>query len=96
MEGDAMPGFDWDAGNLGEIAKHGVTREEAEEAATDPRAVFYGTDVRHGEWRVELIGATRAGRIVTVVVTPRGDRTRVVSAFPARPRYARIYQQQED
>ena len=83
--------FDWDAGNREHIAEHGITTAAAEQAVTDPRRITVGTETREGEERTSIIGATRAGRILLVVVTPRGGRTRVVTAYPARPRHQRFY-----
>jgi uncharacterized DUF497 family protein len=49
-----------------------------------------------GERRFALLGATEAGRVLFVVYTWRGDRRRVVTAFPARPAHQRIYEQRQE
>ena len=85
------PRFDWDTSNLDHIAAHGVTPEEAESAVNDPRVLFAGIDTGEGEWRIELVGRAHSGRIIVVVVTPGGERTRVVTAYAARSRRLREY-----
>jgi uncharacterized DUF497 family protein len=72
--------FDWDGANADHIARHGVTKEEAEEAVTeDP--IDLGYDLEAGEERYQQLGMTRRGRILFVVTTWRGIRLRVVTAF---------------
>jgi len=77
-----MFGFDWDAANLGHIAAHSVSPEEAEEALSGPTYEIGLYEVK-GEERVEEVGATKAGRILKVVTTLRGRLIRVVTAFDA-------------
>ena len=77
-----MFGFDWDDANLGHIALHSVTREEAEEVLNGFafEVDFYTVD---GEERVEELGMTRAGRILKIVTTVRSGLVRVVTAYDA-------------
>jgi uncharacterized protein len=74
--------FDWDEANVAHIAKHGVTLEEAEEAIMiapiDLESQYY-----EGEERFLLVGITSAARVLVVAITWRGDRVRVVTAYPA-------------
>ncbi|MEF2279897.1 BrnT family toxin [Deinococcus sp. YIM 134068] len=66
--------FDWDDANEGHIARHGIDPEEAEEAATDPRRVAAPAyRVQGGERRQAVTGKTDGGRLLTVVLTRRGD-----------------------
>lgn len=76
--------FDWDTANILHIAEHDVTPEEAEEAILgEPLDV--GFDVVNGEERWPYLGGTNEGRILRVVVTMRGERIRVLTAFePSR------------
>lgn len=79
-----MTDFQWDDANIEHIALHGITPEEAEEAATDPRRV--PTDAytaANGERRRGLIGKTQDGRILTVIYTSRGGAFRVITAWDA-------------
>jgi len=73
--------FDWDNANIGHIAKHDVTTEEAEEVlGSDPleRDPEVSED---GEERWSYLGETARGRLLYVVVTLRGEKVRVVTAF---------------
>jgi uncharacterized DUF497 family protein len=76
--------FDWDSANIGHIAEHDVTSEEAEEVLLgEPLDV--GFDVVNGEERWSYLGETNEGRILRVVITMRGERIRVLTAFePSR------------
>ncbi|HXR39972.1 MAG TPA: BrnT family toxin [Terracidiphilus sp.] len=76
--------FDWDESNVGHITEHDVTPDEAEETVLgDPLDV--GFDVVNGEERWSYLGETNEGRILCVVITTRGERIRVLTAFePSR------------
>ena len=83
--------FEWDEGNRSEIAARGLLSSECEEAMMDRRRVPREADSGCGEWRAGVIGRSRAGRLLVVVYTMRGDRFRVVTAWPATGRDARAY-----
>ena len=74
--------FEWDeekaAANL---AKHGVSFEEARTVFDDPLYVdFYDPDHSSGEHRYIIIGESRHERLLLVSYTERGDVTRLISA----------------
>ena len=83
--------FDWDRGNAGHIARHGVEPEEAEEALLDPRRIGLPAYSAPGERRFAALGATQTGRVLFVVFTRRGRTIRVISARDATPRERRRY-----
>jgi uncharacterized DUF497 family protein len=84
MYNDEGDGFDWDDANLGHIARHGVSRDEAEQVVlNDP--VDGGQQMQDGEERFLQIGVTDTLRVLVVVTTWRGDLVRVVTAYPAPP-----------
>ncbi len=63
--------FDWDDGNTAHLARHGVTREEAEEVIAN-QPYFLSVELRDGELRRREVGETRSGRILIVIsVAPR-------------------------
>jgi uncharacterized DUF497 family protein len=69
----------WTPYNLAHIARHGVGQNEAEDVADAPSLIerSYGG-------RYLMIGATRLGRMVTVVVEPEGASVYlVITARPA-------------
>jgi uncharacterized DUF497 family protein len=83
--------FEWDDGNLPKIAFHRIERDEVEDAFTDPDRVARDASNTPIERRRALIGATEAGRLLTVIYTMRGSRYRVITAYDASERDARRY-----
>ena len=71
---------EWDRNNLRKIRADGIKREEAEEALLNDPIPIYEQDVE-GERRFVYYGETNAGRFLAVIVTGRGDRIRVVTAY---------------
>lgn len=75
--------FEWDENKAkSNVVKHGVTFEEGAEAFFDP---FH----REGDASVDeeqsdfIIGYSLSQRLLLVVYTQRGERTRIISARPA-------------
>lgn len=85
--------FDWDAANIGYIARHGVTPREAEEAMRDFRRLRAPAYDFEGEVRAGILGMTDGGRILVVVFTRRRGAIRVVTARPAGRREQRRYRE---
>lgn len=82
--------FDWNNGNLTHIAKHRITRAEAEQVIlNEPIDLQFRKE--NGEERIVQVGETNAGRILVVVTTMRGHLIRVVTAFPAKKRLRSVY-----
>jgi uncharacterized DUF497 family protein len=74
------------------LAKHGVSFEEATTAVVDPRAVFLSEDAS-GEQRFIAIGMSELTRILFVVHVDRGQRDRIISARVATDLEEAIYAQ---
>lgn len=73
------------------LRKHKVSFAQAEEALNDPFSITIDdADVR-GEQRFSTLGADEAGGILVVIHTPRGDRTRLISARKASKGEAEQY-----
>lgn len=85
-------GFEWDAANLDHIAKHNVTREEAEQVVLgNPLDTeLQMADGSDGEERLLQLGETAKGRILQLLTTWRGGRARVISAWDA-PKQLKSY-----
>lgn len=86
-------GFEWDEQNEGHIARHDVDTYEAEEAATDPNAIFRrsGED-RFGNPRYMCVGKTEDGCILFLVVDLKEERRwRIGSARDTVPRERKEY-----
>lgn len=73
------------------LRKHKVSFTQAEEALNDPMAVTIKDDDSMGEQRFVTLGADANARILVVIHTPRGDRTRLISARKASKGEAEQY-----
>ncbi|GJI91476.1 BrnT family toxin [Duganella hordei] len=73
------------------LRKHKVSFAQAEEALNDPMAVTIKDDDSMGEQRFVTLGADANARILVVIHTPRGDRTRLISARKASKGEAEQY-----
>jgi uncharacterized DUF497 family protein len=80
---DGNPKFEWDAANIGHVARHDITPSEAEEAVLNRIAVL-ATVLSGGEERMVCAGRTASGRVLKVVYTLRRGRIRVVTAHEER------------
>ena len=69
----------WDAWNVAHIARHHVIPEEVEEVCHDEPIT---SETYKG--RIRVVGLTRSGRILTVIVAPTTD-TGVYYPITARP-----------
>jgi uncharacterized DUF497 family protein len=72
-------------------AKHGVSFEEAASCLLDPMALAREDDDAMDEPRWVLLGMSRAGRLLTVVYTLRGETPRLISARKATLKEAQNY-----
>jgi len=82
--------FDWDAANLGHIARHGFTPTEVEQVLAN-HPMIVGTQYHAEEERFLCFGRTNAGRFLTVLYTERGERIRVVTAYRMTRAQQRMY-----
>jgi len=87
--------FEWDPGKAAEnLAKHGVSFEEASTAFRDPLSAT-GPDPDHsvGEERFVTFGVSTSGRLLIVAHTEYGDTIRIISARPVKPGERKIYEE---
>jgi len=85
--------FGWDDANILHLAEHDVVPEEAEEVILgDPLDI--GFEVVDGKERSSHVGETNVGRILRVVITFRGERMRVVTAFEPDRQWKIFYLEQ--
>lgn len=85
--------FEWDDEKAqSNLVKHGVTFEEAVEAFFDP---FYQTGDASvdDEQRDFVLGYSTALRLLLVIYTERGERTRIISARPATRHERKLYEE---
>jgi uncharacterized DUF497 family protein len=86
-----LAAFDWDRYNTGHIAEHNVTPAEAEQVILgDPLDFGFDAD-SSGEERWTYLGETSWQRLLMVVITIRGDKLRVVTAFEPDRRDKLLY-----
>jgi len=85
--------FEWDSGKAQiNVTKHDITFEEATEAFFDP---FYQTgdaSVDDDERRDFILGYSLSVRLLLVVHTERGERTRIISARLATRDERKLYE----
>ena len=84
--------FEWhDEKARSNVRDHGVTFEDASLAFDDPDSIDeIDISMDYGEERWKLIGMS-AGRLLVVIHTPRGERTRIISARGAEKHERRDY-----
>ena len=82
--------FDWDADNLRHLKRHRVSPQEFEDLMHgDPLYLEY--EAENDEERYKVPGATRAGRVLIAVWTPREGKVRAVTAYRAGRIYQELY-----
>mgnify|MGYP001266208881 CR=1 FL=1 len=87
--------FEWDETKArSNLAKHGVSFEEAASVFGDPLALtFSDPDHSLGEKRWLTFGVSRSGRLLVVAHTERGRAIRIISARKATRHERGIYEQ---
>jgi uncharacterized DUF497 family protein len=88
--------FEWDPEKAGfNLARHGVSFEEAMGAFRDPLSItILDPDHSEDEDRFVLTGRSSKGRLLVVVHTDRGSAIRIISARRATRREQRTYEQE--
>jgi uncharacterized DUF497 family protein len=82
--------FDWDAANIRHLKRHRVTPAEFDELINgEPMELEYQT--RTGEERYKALGATKAGRVLVGIWTPRAGKVRAITAYAASRVYRDFY-----
>lgn len=86
--------FEWDAAkDAANIAKHGVSFDQARRIFDGPVLTVRDERQDYGEVRDISIGMADAAATLTVVHTMRGGKTRIISARPASQRERRRYEE---
>ena len=81
----------WDAFNVPHIARHAVTPEEVEQVCHGDHLVREGYN-----HRLMLVGPTDVGRVLAIILAPRGDDVYYpVTAYSASRRLQRIYEEEK-
>ena len=90
--------FEWDQNKAAHnLAKHGVSFEEAATLFGDPLAItFFDPDHSNDEDRFLTFGYASNGVLLVVSHTDRGDATRIISARRATRRERKIYESESE
>jgi hypothetical protein len=90
--------FAWDLKKAeSNLAKHGLSFEEASTAFSDPLSRTKPDPLHSDEEdRLILLGITSAGRLVVVAHADRGETVRLISARLATPAERRRYEQTDE
>jgi len=72
--------FDWDQNNVKKIRAHRIRMEEVEQALAREPILIYEQDAG-GEARYVYYGETEGNRLLAIVLTERGDKIRVITAY---------------
>jgi hypothetical protein len=84
--------YEWDeAKNRKNLAKHGLSFEDAEQVFSGPCVTFEDDCFDYGEERLITLGLL-AGRLVVVAPAPRDEGTRIISMRKGNRREQKIYQ----
>ena len=74
--------FDWDKHNEQHLAKHGISRSDAEDVLGGSH-ILVEYQMEGNEHRWVAVGATRTGRIINIVFTQRGVTIRPITGWVA-------------
>ncbi len=77
-----QPQFDWDEHNERHLARHGISRLDAEDILAGDQ-ILTEYQVEGGEQRWIAVGATRTGRILSIVFAIRYDTLRPITGWAA-------------
>jgi hypothetical protein len=84
--------YEWDeAKNRKNLAKHGLSFEDAEQVFSAPCVTFEDDRFDYGEERLITLGLL-AGRLVVIAHAPRDEATRIISMRKGNRREQKIYQ----
>ncbi|MFZ0803533.1 MAG: BrnT family toxin [Terriglobales bacterium] len=88
-----LPEFDWDEHNEQHLAKHGISRRDAEDVLVGDHILLeYQTEGNEQRW--VAVGATRVGRILNIVFAIRGEVVRPITGWVADKETADLYVQE--
>jgi uncharacterized DUF497 family protein len=82
--------FEWDKHNERHLARHDISRTDAEDVLSGDHFLFEDQLVGD-EQRWMAVGATRTGRILSIVFTVRGEAIRPIMGWMADKSTADLY-----
>lgn len=85
--------FDWDDQNEKHLAKHGISRLDAE-GVLNGNHILVEYQVEGNEQRWVAVGATHTGRILNIVFAIRGEAVRPITGWAADKETVALYLEQ--
>lgn len=85
--------FDWNHQNEAHLAKHGISRADAEDVLIGDH-ILLEYQMEEDEQRWLAVGATRAGRILNIVFAVRSEAIRPITGWAADKETAALYLKQ--
>lgn len=85
--------FDWDDQNMRHLAKHSISRLDAEDVLTGNH-ILLEYEVEGNEQRWIAVGATRTGRILNIVFAVRREAIRPITGWTADKETVALYLEQ--
>ena len=85
--------FDWDEHNEKHLAKHRISRFDAEDVLSGNH-ILLEYQMEKNEQRWVAVGTTRSGRILNIVFAVRGDAVRPITGWAADKETADLYLEQ--
>ncbi len=82
--------FDWDEHNATHLSRHGISRSDAEDVLSGSH-ILLEYQMEGNEQRWIAVGATRAGRILSIVFAVRGDAVRPITRWVSDKETAELY-----
>lgn len=86
--------FDWDEHNERHLAKHKISRLDAEDVLSGDHLLLE-YQVQGGERRWIAVGTTRAGRILNIVFSVRGEIMRPITGWAADKETIKLFLKQK-
>jgi uncharacterized DUF497 family protein len=85
--------YEWDeVKNRKNLAKHGLSFEDAEQVFSGPCVTFEDDRFAYGEERLITVGLL-AGRLAVIAHSPRDEGTRIISMRKGNRREQKIYKE---
>jgi len=82
--------FDWDEQNKRHLAKHGISRSDAEDVLSGSH-ILLEYQAEENEQRWVAVGVTRTGRILEIVFAVRRGAMRPITGWEAGKEIADLY-----
>jgi uncharacterized DUF497 family protein len=88
--GGKVPEFDWDHHNERHLARHNISRSDAEDVLSGNHVLLaYQNENREERWTA--VGVTRNGRVLVILFATRDELIRPITGWIADEQTAKLY-----